>query len=167
MFLHESKISVQTIYLGWKNKNQHASVFIEYLLHIAVIRIIYVMFLFHARTLCHCEFQFCKRFQFRFLRLLINTKKLLKSTKQSYCPLCNLLHVALFIVLAFVTLSLELLDQHYLQFFDPVYFFSESPYQKSEILVQKQIFHLIGSTYTAAIKIYAFFNYLFKYSSKR
>lgn len=140
MFLHESKISVQTIYLGWKNKNQHASVFIEYLLHIAVIRIIYVMFLFHARTLCHCEFQFCKRFQFRFLRLLINTKKLLKSTKQSYCPLCNLLHVALFIILAFVTLSLELLDQHYLQFFDPVYFFLSLLIKKVKYLFKNKYF---------------------------
>lgn len=140
MFLHESKISVQTIYLGWKNKNQHASVFIEYLLHIAVIRIIYVMFLFHARTLCHCEFQFCKRFQFRFLRLLINTKKLLKSTKQSYCSLCNLLHVALFIILTFVTLSLELLDQHYLQFFDPVYFFLSLLIKKVKYLFKNKYF---------------------------
>lgn len=140
MFLHESKISVQTIYLGWKNKNQHASVFIEYLLHIAVIRIIYVMFLFHARTLCHCEFQFCKRFQFRFLRLLINTKKLLKSTKQSYCSLCNLLHVALFIISAFVTLSLELLDQHYLQFFDPVYFFLSLLIKKVKYLFKNKYF---------------------------
>ena len=140
MFLHESKISVQTIYLGWKNKNQHASVFIEYLLHIAVIRIIYVMFLFHARTLCHCEFQFCKRFQFRFLRLLINTKKFLKSTKQSYCSLCNLLHVALFIILAFVTLSLELLDQYYLQFFDPVYFFLSLLIKKVKYLFKNKYF---------------------------
>ena len=67
---------------------------------------------------------------------------------------------------ASVNLSLELLEKHCLHFLI-LSIFPESPYQKSETLVQKQIFHLIGSAYAAAIKIYGLFNYLFKYSSKR